>query len=99
MGSPATLNGYIQGVRRFIEHLRYDDLETVLEKIKSSEINAVEALDQQGKGFIDQALEKYAHDTVRGFLFGIKKRLSLNDRVRYLALLLENGEFTEVNYL
>jgi len=37
-------------------------------------LNAGYKVDQ----FIDHALEKYAHQTVRGFLFGIKKWFALN---------------------
>ena len=78
MGSPATLNGYIQGVRRFVEHIGIVNPEDVLERIKKGEIDVFSALDNQGTGFIDRSLEKYAHRTVRSLLFGIKKWLSLN---------------------
>ena len=57
MGSPATVNGYIQGIRRFIEHLGYDNPETALEKIRSGEVDAFEALNQQGSGFISHGIK------------------------------------------
>lgn len=79
MGSPATLNGYIQGVRRFVEYLGLRDPEEALEKIKNGEIDTFAALDNQGDGFIDKSLERYAHRTVRSFLFGIKKWLDLGE--------------------
>jgi len=78
MGSPPTLNGYVQGVRHFVEYLGLQSPENALDKIRSGEIDAFAAIDDQGEGFIDKALEKYAHETVRGFLFGIKKWLDLN---------------------
>ena len=78
MGSPATLNGYIQGVRRFVEHIGIENPEEALERIKNGEIDVFSALDSQGTGFIDHSLERYAHRTVRSLLFGIKKWLDLN---------------------
>jgi len=74
MGSPATAENYIHGVRRFVSFLGYEDPETVLEKIRRGEIDALRMVDM----YIDYALERYAHKTVRSQVFGVKKWLETN---------------------
>lgn len=62
--SPATVNGDIQGIRKFVKFL--DELGTriVLNKIIRGELNAVKAVTEEGVGFIDTMLKKYAYKTV-----------------------------------
>jgi integrase len=75
VGSERAAENYIKAVRKFVAYLGYRDPETVLEKLKGGEIDATRSVD----GFIDAMLERYAHMTVRNFVFGVKKWLELND--------------------
>jgi len=75
MGSEGTVENYVKGVRRFvIMFLGFKDPEVVLKKMKKGEINAAKKVD----GYVDWALERWAHGTVRSHLFGIKKWFALN---------------------
>lgn len=74
MGSERSVENYVKAVRRFVAYLGLDDPETALQKLLSGEIDASAKADQ----FIDYALKKYAHATVRNFLFGIKKWYEVN---------------------
>lgn len=69
LGSARSVENYVKAVKKFVEFLGLKDPEAGLRKLQSGEISAAAKVDQ----FIDYALEKYAHKTVRGFLFGIKK--------------------------
>lgn len=73
MGSPATLEAYITGVRRFVQFLGLSDPETALDVLRKA--GAGERVDK----FIDYALGKWAHKTVRKFVYAVKKWLDLND--------------------
>ena len=74
MGSEGSVEAYVKGVRKFLEYVGESDPETALERLKTGSINAAGKVDE----FIDVALKKYAHGTVRNFLFGVKKWFSLN---------------------
>ena len=74
MGSVGTVENYVKAVRKFVVFLGLTDPEIALGKLRSGEINVGRQVDK----FIDQVLEKYAHQTVRNFLFGIKKWFELN---------------------
>lgn len=74
MGSIGTVEGYVQGVRRFVAFSGYVDPEVAVEELQSGEVDVAEKVDR----FIDYALTKYAHRTVRNFLFGVKKWFELN---------------------
>ena len=74
MGSPGTAEIYIHGVRRFIQFLGLEDPEEALAKIRSGEIDALRQIDR----YIDYALTKNAHKTVRNYVFGVKKWLETN---------------------
>ncbi len=74
LGSENSVENYVKAVRKFIDFLGLEDPETALKKFHSQKLDPSNNVDK----FIDYALEKYAHQTVRGFLFGIKKWLSLN---------------------
>jgi integrase len=74
LGSEKSVENYIKAVRKFLAFLNIREPETALKKFQMQELNAGKKVDE----FIDDMLEKYAHQTVRGFLFGIKKWLSLN---------------------
>jgi integrase len=73
-GSERSVENYVKAVRRFVFFLGVDDPEKALQKLRSGEIDAAAKADQ----FIDYALKKYAHGTVRNFLFGIKKWYEVN---------------------
>jgi integrase len=75
MGLPGTAENYVKGVQKFVAFLGYADPETALSKLQSGELNAGRKVDE----YIDFALKKYAHKTVRNQLFGIKKWLQLNN--------------------
>lgn len=75
MGSLGTVEQYVQGVKRFIEFLDYSDPETVLRGLQSGEIDATKKTDR----FVDFALRKVSHKTVRSRLFGVKKWCELNE--------------------
>lgn len=74
MGSIGTVENYVRAVRKFVVFLGLKNPESALEKLLSGEIDAASKVDQ----FIDYVLEKYAHQTVRNMLFGIKKWFELN---------------------
>lgn len=74
MGSERSVENYVKAVRRFVAYLGLNDPEVALQKLLSGEIDASAKADQ----FIDYALKKYAHATVRNFLFGIKKWYEVN---------------------
>jgi len=74
LGSLGTVQNYVKGVQKFVAFLGFEDPETALAKTKSGEIDAGAKVDQ----YIDYALKKYAHQTVRNQLFGVKKWLELN---------------------
>jgi len=74
MGSERTVENYVKAIKKFVTYLGFNDPETALQKLLSGEVDAAEKADQ----FIDYALKKYAHATVRNFLFGIKKWYELN---------------------
>lgn len=74
MGSERSVENYVKAIRRFVAYLGFSDPETALQKLLSGEIDALARADQ----FIDYALQKYAHATVRNFLFGIKKWYEVN---------------------
>lgn len=74
IGSERTVENYVKAIKKFVTYLGFDDPETALQKLLSGEVDAAEKADQ----FIDYALKKYAHATVRNFLFGIKKWYELN---------------------
>ena len=74
MGSERTVENYVKAIKKFVTYLGFSDPETALQNLLSGEIDASAKADQ----FIDYALKKYAHTTVRNFLFGIKKWYELN---------------------
>ena len=74
LGSENSVENYVKAVRKFVAFLGLEDPETALKKLVNHELEADAKVDE----FIDYALLKYAHQTVRGFLFGIKKWLALN---------------------
>jgi integrase len=74
LGSEGSVENYVKAVRKFVAFVGFEDPEVVLKKLLNGDVNAFDKVD----GFVDYALEKYAHQTVRGFLFGIKKWLELN---------------------
>jgi len=74
MGSERSVENYVKGLAKFVAFLGLADPETALRKLLSGEVDAAAKVDE----FIDFALEKYAHQTVRGFLFGVKKWFELN---------------------
>jgi len=78
-GSPATVNGYVQGIQKFIKYLGEESPEVALSKIQRNEIDLVRAINREGSGFIDTMLESYANRTVHTYLFGIKKWLEVNE--------------------
>jgi len=75
MGRPGTVENYVKGVQKFVAFVGCSDPEVALSKFQSGELNASQKVDQ----YIDFALKKYAHKTVRNQLFGIKKWLQLNE--------------------
>lgn len=75
MGQPGTVENYVKGVQKFVTFLGCSNPETALSKLQSEELNAFQKVDQ----YVDFALKKYAHKTVRNQLFGIKKWLQLNE--------------------
>lgn len=78
MGSPATVNGYVGGLKRFTEFLGEGDPEVVLEKILGGEIDPFQVVNEEGSGFIDTMLETRANRTVHTYLYGVKKWLEVN---------------------
>ncbi len=79
MGSPATVNGYIQGVKRFLKFIEYGDPETALEAIRSGKLDVEDELDRRDTGFIDTMLDTLANKTVHTYCYGVKKWLEVND--------------------
>ncbi|GAH64460.1 unnamed protein product, partial [marine sediment metagenome] len=79
MGSPATVNGYIQGINRFLEFIGYGDPETALEAIVAGKVDVEDELDRADTGFIDTMLDKYANRTVHTYCYAVKKWLEVND--------------------
>ena len=75
MGSINTVENYVKAVNKFVKFLGFRNPERALDKILKGEVNAAAEVDR----FIDKQLEKYAHGTVRNYLFGIKKWFELND--------------------
>ncbi|MGB9854791.1 MAG: tyrosine-type recombinase/integrase [Candidatus Bathyarchaeales archaeon] len=75
VGSEGAAENYIKAVRKFVVYLGLSDPEYALKRLRDGEIDANKGVD----GFIDAMLEKYAHTTVRTFVFGVKKWLELND--------------------
>lgn len=78
-GSPATVNAYIVGVKRFVEFVNYEDPETLLGDILQGTVDVVKLIDEPGDGFIDTLLETYANKTVHRELYGVKKWLEVNE--------------------
>lgn len=78
MGSPATVNGYIQGINRFLDFIGYEDPETALEAIVAGKVDVEDTLDRQDTGFIDAMLDKYANKTVHTYCYAVKKWLEVN---------------------
>jgi len=78
MGSPATVNGYIQGIDRFLEFIGYGDPETALEAIVAGRVDVEDEMDRQDTGFIDVMLDKYANKTVHTYCYAVKKWLEVN---------------------
>jgi integrase len=78
-GSPATVNGYIQGIQKFLKFIGENSPEEALDKIKRGEVDVVKAINREGSGFIDTMLETYANRTVHSHLFGVKKWLEVNE--------------------
>ena len=77
-GSPATVNGYIGGIKKFIKFLGDENPETVLTRIKAGEVDPIETVNAEGSGFIDVMLRKYANKTVHTYVYGVKKWLEVN---------------------
>lgn len=77
-GSPATVNGYVCGLRKFVEFLNEDGPETVLSKIERGAIDPVKVVNDEGTGFIDTMLNRYANRTVHTYVYGVKKWLEVN---------------------
>jgi len=73
LGSERSVENYIKAVRKFTAFLGLQNPELVMNKLHSHEIDAAAKVDE----FIDWALQKYSHGTVRNFLFGIKKWFEL----------------------
>ena len=63
LGSENSVENYVKAVRKFIDFLGLEDPETALKKFQNKELDPGKKVDQ----FIDHALEKYTHQTVRGF--------------------------------
>jgi len=78
MGSPATVNGYIQGINRFLDFIGYEDPETALEAIRAGKIDVEYELNRQDTGFIDTKLDTYANSTVHTYCYAVKKWLETN---------------------
>lgn len=74
MGSERSVENYVKAVRKFVAYLGFNNPEIALKKLLNGEIDAAAKAD----GFIDYTLKKYAHATVRNFLFGIKKWYEVN---------------------
>ena len=79
-GSPATVNNYVQGIRKFTKHLAFEDPESALREIKAGNVDVADALNRQHSGFIDVMLESdYSKETVNIYVHGIRKWLEAND--------------------
>lgn len=74
MGSELSVESYVKAIRKFLDFLGESDPETALGKLQTRQTDAAAKVDE----FIDSALKKYAHGTVRNFLFGVKKWFDLN---------------------
>jgi integrase len=74
LGSERTVETYIKGIRKFVYFLGVTDPEEALRKLQAREFMPTAKVDE----FIDVALKSYAHSTVRGFLFGVKKWFELS---------------------
>lgn len=74
LGSEGTVEAYVKGINKFIQFLGLQDPEEALRKLQAREIKPTAKVDE----FIDYALKSYAHSTVRGFLFGVKKWFELS---------------------
>jgi hypothetical protein len=61
MGSPSTVNGYIQGVKRVLDFLEIKDPEEALRQVHKEGLDFIKAVDKRGMGYIARAkVEKYA---------------------------------------
>jgi integrase len=69
LGSERTVENYVKGIRKFVNFLGLSDPEEAMQKLQAREIMPTAKVDE----FVDYALKSYAHSTVRGFLFGVKK--------------------------
>jgi integrase len=78
-GSPATVNGYITGIMRYLEYMGFSDPEEALGKIKGSGFDPVGSINAEGTGFIDAMLRKYANKTVHTYVYGVKKWFEVNE--------------------
>ncbi len=76
LGSERTTENYINYVAKFVTYLGFDDPEKALQAMLSGQVNAGEKIDR----FIDYALEDLdkSHNSVRNYVFGIKKWFDLN---------------------
>lgn len=77
-GSPATVNGYITGIMRYLEYLGFSDPEDALGKIKGSGVDPAGSINAEGTGFIDAMLVRYANKTVHTYVYGVKKWFEVN---------------------
>lgn len=75
LGSEATVEYYINGVRRFVKFLGLKDPEEALATIRNNGIDVQETVDK----FIDWLLERYAHKSARGFTWGVRRWLKINN--------------------
>ena len=90
-GSELAAENYVKAVRKFVAYLGLADPEEALRRLKDGRVDAVKSVDC----FIDAMLERYAHMTVRGFVFGVKKWLEVNDvKVDWSRIQLPTGAAT-----
>lgn len=78
-GSPATVNGYIQGIKKLGEYLQEPSPERIIERAKAGKLDLITLINREGSGFIDWLFEKdYANKTVHTWVQGVKRWLDLN---------------------
>jgi integrase len=96
LGSERTTENYINYVAKFVDYLGFKDPETALQAMLSGQVNAGEKIDK----FIDYALEKLdkAHNSVRGYVFAVKKWFELNGvKVDWARIEMPTGTETREN--
>jgi integrase len=78
-GSPATANGYVQGVKTLCDFLGLHPDE-VIQQTKAGRLDLAKKINSEGDGFIDTVLNRgIANKTVWGWLAGIKRWTEVNE--------------------